>query len=129
VIKKLFITFLAVLYLAVSSGATVHFQYCMGRLVKVGLANDHHKKAYACGMRKMAAKKCCKDKHQQFKTDKSNLSAKSLYSAPPAALLPRSAYFVSAGIATPEQNRLGYSHAPPLIAQIPIYLYHCIFRI
>jgi hypothetical protein len=72
VIKKLFVTFLAVLYLGVSSGATLHYQYCMGRLIKVSLWHGHTKKCTTCGMdrKERAAEKCCTDQHQVLKSEK-----------------------------------------------------------
>ncbi|WP_200864732.1 hypothetical protein [Arcticibacter svalbardensis] len=38
--KKFFVTLFVVFYLGVSSGATMHFHYCMGQLVDMGLEMD-----------------------------------------------------------------------------------------
>jgi hypothetical protein len=68
--KKLIITVLAVFYLGVSSGATVHFHYCMGELIEWGLSNDSSEGAddcSNCGMKKGVSEDCCKDQKQELK--------------------------------------------------------------
>ncbi|MFD2147049.1 HYC_CC_PP family protein [Mucilaginibacter antarcticus] len=74
-IKKLLITVLAVLHLSISSGATLHFQYCMGKLLKVSIGRNHAEKCHNCGMELKAqtTKDCCTDKHQELKSEKSGL--------------------------------------------------------
>lgn len=65
--KKFIVTILAVLYLGVSSGATVHFHYCMGRLVEWGLISKSSEKCSKCGMKAGSTKNCCKKEKQQIK--------------------------------------------------------------
>jgi hypothetical protein len=55
--KRTLLTILAIFYLGVSSGATVHFHYCMGELVSWGLAKQAGKVCDFCGMSKTTAKK------------------------------------------------------------------------
>lgn len=65
--KKFIVTILAVLYLGVSSGATVHFHYCMGQLVEWGLISKESEKCSKCGMKAGTTKNCCKKENKQIK--------------------------------------------------------------
>ena len=65
--KKLIVTILAVFYLGVSSGATVHLHYCMGQLIEWGFTKDEAKKCGNCGMKRGNSEDCCKDRHYQLK--------------------------------------------------------------
>ena len=82
--KKLLITVLAVFYLGVSSGATVHFHYCMGELIEWGLSNDSSEGAddcSNCGMKKGVSEDCCKDQKQELKLKDSQKAPLSNYQA------------------------------------------------
>ncbi|QJD96001.1 hypothetical protein HH214_08980 [Mucilaginibacter robiniae] len=131
-IKKLFITFLAVLYLGVSSGATLHYQYCMGRLIKVTLWHSGSNKSRPCGMEQKAkAKKCCTDKHQQLKSDKSGSITYSEFSLGTSAAILASVPF-SGGVSShfvPITEQYPVSQAPPSGTAVPVFLRNCTFRI
>jgi hypothetical protein len=132
VIKKLFITFLAVLYLGVSSGATLHYQYCMGQLIKVSLWHGHTKKCDTRGMERMekAAKKCCTDQHQVLKSEKSsspghtNINLETNVGLPVAEPL----WFTSSTI-FPVTVELHIKQAPPPQLAVSLFLRNCTFRI
>ena len=82
--KKLIITVLAVFYLGVSSGATVHFHYCMGELIEWGLSNDSSEGAddcSNCGMKKGVSEDCCKDQKQELKLKESQKAPLSTFKA------------------------------------------------
>ncbi|MEO3404150.1 hypothetical protein AAFN85_09620 [Mucilaginibacter sp. CAU 1740] len=131
--KKLFITFLTVLYLGVSSGATLHYQYCMGRLVRVVLwHSDTDPKCRTCGMRKemKAAKKCCTDQHQQLKSEKSvPVTYSHISLGLSAALLPVALFPLMANSQFSLAISYPVNHAPPPQARIPVFLRNCTFRI
>jgi hypothetical protein len=133
VIKKLFITFLAVLYLGVSSGATLHYQYCMGKLVKVSLWHSHTEKCRTCGMdrKAKATKKCCTDKHQQLKSDKSGqVTYSQLTLGTSAVVLPSVLFFGSLpDHDVPLSVQHPASQAPPSGRDVPVFLRNCNFRI
>ncbi len=69
--KKFIITLLALFYLGSSSGATVHFHYCMGRLIEWSLASKKDEKCSSCKMKteKQSKKSCCKHQQKQVKVD------------------------------------------------------------
>jgi ABC-type ATPase with predicted acetyltransferase domain len=130
--KKLFATFLAILYISVSSGATLHFQYCMGQFVKVTLWHDNKKKCEACGMAKSnkSHKNCCKDKHQHLQIEKDQKHSR--YTAP-------ACYFLvskTAGTQYHTPDFLAYvitkfsiGQAPPIAGNTPVFIRNCNFRI
>ncbi len=68
--KKVFVTILAFVYLTVSSGATVHMHYCMGKLESWDLSPKTNGKCGACGMQKAGHKGCCHDTQKQVKIEK-----------------------------------------------------------
>jgi hypothetical protein len=89
--KKLLITVLAVFYLGVSSGATVHFHYCMGELIEWGLSNDSSEGAVDCsncGMKKGVSEDCCKDQKQELKLKESQKAPLSTFQAKVFAIEP-----------------------------------------
>lgn len=129
--KKVLITVLAIFYLGVSSGATVHFHYCMGQLINVGLGHEKGSKCSNCGMKKSAAKKCCQDKHQQFKIEKAQNAAQSnlLLKQFPVSALPQQFvdFFVLAVPSVVEEHPL--SHSPPQTEKLPLFIQNRTFRI
>lgn len=77
--KKLVLTLLIIFYLGVSSGATVHFHYCMGQLIEWGLSEINSDQCSSCGRQESETGKCCKDQSQQFKVEKSQKAALNAY--------------------------------------------------
>lgn len=132
VIKRLFIILLALLYLGVSSGATLHYQYCMGKLVKVSLGQGHTKKCHICGMERQAKdySKCCTDKHQVLKSDKSIAVPYTQFGQSTYAILPSLPVLKLLQYdVTPLRISYPTDHAPPSGNGVPIFLRNCIFRI
>jgi hypothetical protein len=68
--KKLLVSILAIVYLTVSSGATLHMHYCMGKLMSWDLSQKQTSKCGTCGMEKAGHKGCCSDEHKTFKIEK-----------------------------------------------------------
>ena len=77
--KKLVLTILTIFYVGVSSGATVHFHHCMGQLVEWGLSDTKSDQCGNCGRKESGTEKCCKNQSQQFKVEKSQKAALSVY--------------------------------------------------
>jgi hypothetical protein len=136
--KKVVVVILAVLYLSTSMGATVHFHYCMGRLVAWGLADKESKDCISCGMAKDAVmpgcsvglKNCCHDEHKHIQSDQAQKPAQTWVEGSLAAVfaaLPFPGWnmpvVVAPALAQPVAN------GPPLKEQVPIFLRNCNFRI
>ncbi len=62
--KKYLFIILSFIYLIVTSGFTLNYHYCGGKLKKVSFVSNNEK---GCCGNKMKSKGCCKDKHSFFK--------------------------------------------------------------
>ena len=126
--KRLLTVMIAVCYLCICTGITVHIHYCMGRIVEASLwkQDDSHHCSH-CGMiKKSSGNDCCKDEHKVLKKATDQLTAKDVvikvqftgYMLPvkPDILIPDTVpvFYV---------NRMAQAHAPPLIVSgCPIYI-------
>lgn len=134
--KRILLTIFAVFYLGVSSGATLHFHYCMGELVSWGLHKHTKDICEFCGMPKKAAhgktkKSCCQDEQQQAKVDKSQKADTTIYqfNAPSSAIL-QPVPFADYQVQVPVKiNREALSNAPPYGRAVPVFLKNCTYRI
>jgi len=74
--KRLLLTFFAILYLGNSTGFAMHFHYCMDKLVEANLIFDHSD-LEGCGMEEGDEEKsnCCKDEVKVTKGDQDQLSS------------------------------------------------------
>lgn len=131
--KKFITAILAVLYLATSSGATIHMHYCMGKLADWGLSDSKLKTCPKCGMEKTEKSDngCCKDEQKFLKDDsaqkltESNLQMLQLFSvAIPAAFIElRVLDIQSITVENP------INHAPPRTHGVAIYIFKRSFLI
>lgn len=128
--KKVLITILAVFYLGVSSGATLHLHYCMGQLIDLGLTKTTADKCDNCGMNKAESQDCCKDQHQEFKAEKAQKASQNIYKfnssvdIPVLALHELQEMYVSSLKAEHLSD-----NAPPRTQTIPAFIRNCSFRI
>lgn len=131
--KRALFTFLAIFYLSVSSGATVHFHYCMGQLVKLSLNQPQKDNCGVCGMSKKGVKKhsCCKDDYKQAKVDTSKKTAQTVYqfNAPVVAIDHQYGAVTDLIVLSNETNKAVYGHAPPESECVPIFIRNCTYRI
>ena len=129
--KKIIAVILALFYLGISTGATIHMHYCMGKLAGWGLWHSKTEQCSKCGMSSSRTKGCCKDEHQFVKLEKdqkvSEISIQLTQLS--AATLP--AIFVAAAATIPPFHFEPYpaTHAPPFRSSHAVYLLNCIFRI
>jgi len=131
--KKILVAILAVLYMGVSTGATLHLHYCMGQLVGWDLGHKESEDCGKCGMKKELSqnKGCCKDEHKQIKLDndqKAVESAIQLMHCSGAVLLPGygvlpETHPVSIAVVNPASN------SPPRSSSVAIFLRNRVFRI
>lgn len=134
--KRLLVIILALCYLCLSTGITVHTHYCMGKLVGSSLIEqdeDHH--CSHCGMDKKSSKNgCCKDEHKIIKSTTDQVIVKNViakfqlgdYSLPIRQVL----LYSRIRINNYNPNRVSQAHAPPLIvSDCPIYILTGNFRV
>ena len=129
--KKLLITITALVYFAVSSGATVNLHYCMGKLMSWDLLDKSQGKCDSCGMEKTGHKGCCHDEHKQLKVEKDQKVSESAFQF----------LFISAAVIAPVHMGLPVvyfsnlvtnnptAHAPPHLGGVPIFVLNRNFRI
>lgn len=129
--KRVLATILAVLYLGTSSGATVHFHYCMGELIKWGLNSDNSKVCSNCGMQKKKAANCCKEESQHVKIEKAQSRTDSPVQLKLVPQLISAELFMyplfAKNSAAAQASQL--IHAPPVYSGIPPIILFCTYRI
>lgn len=130
--KKLVITILAIFYLGVSSGATVHFHHCMGELVEWGFSDnslDDSGKCPSCGMKQGNSELCCKNQKQELKLKESCKAPLNVYQSQTFTLVPQTHIDLSIETIT-DVNQQDFNQIfVPQLGKIPTFLRNCNFRI
>jgi hypothetical protein len=129
VMKKFIVAILAVLYLATSSGAIVHFHYCMGKLTGWSLTGSKDDRCANCGMKKNG-KNCCNEEHKLIKvSDDQKVSQEAFQLSQLSAILTHQYTGLPDPLFYPVAEKSPLAHAPPRSGTIAIYLRNCDFRI
>ncbi|HLG40237.1 MAG TPA: hypothetical protein VI461_11235 [Chitinophagaceae bacterium] len=129
--KKIAAFILALFYLTVSAGATLHLHYCMGKLIGSELVHNTSKKCGKCGMEKSNDNECCKDELTQLKIENDqNIPGSGLQTL---AVFPVdiSGYMAetAADQLSSSPKRVFQSQAPPSKNDIAVYIRNCVFLI
>jgi hypothetical protein len=130
-LKRFVLAILSVFYLSSSIGATIHFHYCMDKLVALGLNKSDEKECSNCGMEKAGKDGCCKDDHKQVKIEtdqkatESSIFSFNHYSD--VTIIPFSEFQIASSIVS--SFGLPYSNGPPKHQAINLYLVNRVFRI
>lgn len=131
--KRILLCILACFYLGISSGATVHFHYCMGQLVKLGLSAPQKTPCPFCGMEKKEASKksCCKDDYTQAKVDQSQKTDPVQHQFQPLCpvLSPASDWKSCVAVLPIESHSINLKNAPPEKEPVPVFIRNCTYRI
>lgn len=128
--KRIALTILAFVYITVSSGATVHFHYCMDKLIGWGFTSKSSDKCGSCGMVKKDHKGCCHDEHKTIKASQDHKLTEPAFSGN---------YNIASHIDQQHIDRyifylpsrfyhIPHNHAPPG-EQVAKYIYFCIYKI
>lgn len=131
--KKFLVSILAFVYLTVSSGATVHLHYCMGKFVSMGLLQSKTDKCGKCAMEKTDGKNngCCKDDYKQLKIEKdqkvTEFAVQTMLTV--AVETPVSFFEPALNNFSSLTEKNPYGHAPPQSAAVAVYIRNCVFRI
>lgn len=128
--KKFLVLLLAIVYLGVSSGATLHLHYCMGKLVNMGLSTQNEDACGKCGMTKKEKNGCCQDEQKQLKTDQAQ-KTQAEFSFSFLALEP--IFLSEVIISEPQFSSVNEenptSNAPPRTQSVSLYIQNCTFLI
>ena len=131
--KKFLATILAVLYLATTTGATVHLHYCMDKLFELNLWASEQDECSKCGMEtsQQTDNGCCKDEHKQVKLENDHFKSAVAFLAMPLTETALPVHFneISPVLFSSVSEENPRSHAPPRSCGLAIYKRNCIFRI
>ena len=125
--KRVIVSVIVLFYFCFSTGATVHFHYCMGELVNWSL-NKEAATCGNCGMEK--DDDCCKDEHKLVKNNSDQNTVGSILLRQiaridwPHFLLHASGCYPSFII---EKDLI--NHSPPVHTGVDIPVRNCVFRI
>ena len=129
--KKFLVTILSILYLSTTFGATIHFHYCMDKLVYFGLESQRDVKCNSCGMEKADADKgCCKDDYKQVRgADDQKISNATI--SLDTSYIAFIVHFFTGTFTDPvkEAEILHFDESPPGKAGRAVYLRNCVFLI
>ncbi|MBA2250332.1 MAG: hypothetical protein H0W12_09080 [Chitinophagaceae bacterium] len=125
--KKLFLTVLAFVYLAVSSGISLNVHYCMGKFSSIDLS--HNDKCSKCGM-KTGFGRCCNDEFKIVKlSDSHNLSTCELNIFSPVSIIQKKHFHISPDFYTSTLFTTSDNKSPPGSQGISLLILNSIFRI
>ncbi len=131
--KRTLLIILSFFYLGIASGATVHFHYCMGELVRLGLSKPEKSKCSSCGMslKEGNKKSCCKNEYKQAKTDQSQKASSSQFDFKqfPAMVVNAVIWEISEKPLIFELDKATLSNGPPERQSVPVFIRNCTFRI
>jgi hypothetical protein len=131
--KRALLILLSVFYLGIASGATVHFHYCMGELVRLGLTEPKESNCNTCGMtpKEGSKKSCCKSDYKQAKVDKSQKNTPSYFEFKqmPVVVVNAMIWETSQNPVPFELGKAALSNAPPEGLPVPVFIRNCTYRI
>lgn len=130
--RKLFISLLAVMYMAAATGASINIHYCMDRMIGAEWGNSSGDDCGKCGMEKSATKdNCCKEEQKLVKIELDQKTAEASIQ-----LVKIAATAIQLNHAELPQVRISSiteqaptSNAPPKGAPIALYKRNCTYRI
>ena len=135
--KRFIAVILTFIYLSTAMGANVQLHYCMGKLVKWELGSNKKDLCDFCGMKKdlsgtsIAKKKCCEDEYKELKLKKDQRVSENVqpFLLVPSITAPVTVYALPDIKAVSLATEFPIAAAPPGIADVPVFLLHCNFRI
>ena len=130
--KRIAVFIVFILYFVASTGAIVHYHYCMGEIADSSIWGASEKKCGKCGMEKEQNEDngCCKDERQWIKIedDQTLKSAQpeipKLESEAIRLVFINNTLFASESVASSSENK-----APLRSCETATYLLNCVFRI
>lgn len=135
--KKLLLTIMTFVYLAVASGASVNLHYCMDKLVSMDIMgrNDHN--CPVCKTQKensakteFSCKGCCKDELKQVKLENDHKAQQSFFSEISFESTEGTLHSNEYTLFIPVKLIGSYNiNGPPTKHKVPTFLFNCVFRI
>ncbi len=128
--KKIIVAILAILYISSSTGATLHFHYCMGAHAGWGFGHNDAKICSKCGMEEKD-NGCCKNEHRFIKNNTDQKITESTFQLMQliAVALPLSFVEIPTGAIVSKTAVNPIRKVPPRTSAIAVYIRNCVFLI
>jgi hypothetical protein len=128
--KKFFVSLLAIVYLAISVGVSVNVHYCMGTISGWGIGHHQSKSCSKCGMEESKGG-CCKDENKIFKINTDQKSNESVFQpiTPVQADLPPSFIGICLNNFTSPKVNNPKGHPPTQSCYLSLHIRNCVYRI
>lgn len=124
--KKFLVTILAVIYLATTTGATLHMHYCMGKIFSVDMVKKDG--CSKCGMQTNEG--CCKDEFKVIKVnDNHQLTANEIHFAPSFAVLTNQYNITEPVFFDAATSSSTHNNSPPNSSGTSLCILNCVFRL
>ena len=129
--KKIILSLVILIYLAVSSGVVVNFHYCMNKLASTEFFGSEKKNCDKCGMHIDESHGCCRDEVKIVKMENDQkVTADFSFELPSlAALVVKPSDFIATSFYNTSEERQFINHLPPLLSEQDTYLQNSVFRI
>ena len=130
--KRIAAFILLMLYFVTSTGATLHYHYCMGEIANSSFWGNSDKKCGKCGMDKEPGEDngCCKDERQWIKIEDDQTINSAHLEIPKLELEIISFVLFNSSLFASEGYRpFPGSKAPLRSCEPATYLLNCVFRI
>ncbi len=124
--RNFLVTILALVYLATTTGATLHMHYCMGKIYSVDLIKKEG--CSKCGM--AANDGCCNDELKVIKVKDNHQSITNGISFAPAYAILNNHYNIIDQVLYDASSKLtANNNSPPRSPQKSLCIFNCVFRI
>lgn len=108
----------------------MHFHYCMGQLVEMGLISSKAEKCSKCNMKKDAAKDCCKHETKQAKVDTAQKISDQNFQFKSISTEIKFDYYSLPKVYTSSISEdFPLLNSPPSLHSSPVFLRNCTFLI
>ena len=108
----------------------MHFHYCMGKLVEMGLTSSKPAKCNKCGMKADKAKDCCKHQDKQVKVENAKTTSDVNFHFSNLPVEVKTEYFaVQEPNISSTLEDFPLLNSPPFVQSSATFLRNCNFRI
>ena len=130
--KRVAALILLMLYFGASTGATIHYHFCMGEMASFSFQQNEEEICGTCGMEKNVSEEsgCCTDEQQWIKIEDDQKASAAFFDASNVPLAAISFIILYNNVFTAQDDSpFTESKAPLRSWQLPAYLLNRVFRI
>src|SRR5688572_23489162 len=130
--KRIAALILLVLYFVTSTGATLHYHYCMGEIASSSFVRDRGDQCGKCGMeiKENEDNGCCNDEQQWIKIEDDQKAGTAQIEISKLQLETIGFFFLNNySFASQDNDPFAAGKARLRSCELPTYLLNCVFRI